>query len=393
MSGDRKAEKSNIGIAAPPAKKRRLPGILIRAVILLAVLGAALFVVLNYEQISVRGLLAVINSYGNDEPEIASDYKFTANSLNTFTPHRGGLAVLSSTGLSVLDSTGSETMGTAVSFSRPVVRSAGEYLLAYDVGGVNIIYSEGTQIKMSSAYQSNIISCDINANGWYLIISEERGWKGTAKLYDTSMSEVFKWESSSSYLTCGAVSPDSKRIAIGGVRQTGARIRSSVTMLDRSKTEPYAVYECNDDLILDVRYVGDGLVIITESRIVFCDGEGTQTGEFAYGDLYLDEYALLDGGGALLKLVNNSIGSSMARLVAVDSAGIKQGELYMDSVKCVSANGPRIAILTTDRAMLYNNVLEFDKEFEIPGGGRKIFVRDDISVMVITADSARIYVD
>ncbi|MDR1117211.1 MAG: DUF5711 family protein [Oscillospiraceae bacterium] len=370
---------------------RRLPGMFLRFIILAAVAGICLFVVMNYNDLSVSNVLSILPFGEKDTVDYVDSYKFTANPTNAYADYMGGLAVLSANGLSVINKSGAETAATAASFQRPSVKAAGSYLLAYDVGGVNMVYCDSGAIKFSRAYKNNIITCEINAMGWYLVVAEESGSKATAALYDETMEEVIKWFSPERYLTVSALSPDSARFCVGGVNQSGAKIMSKVIFMKRTSEEPYASYECYDELILDIVFLdNENVMILKEKSVVFCDGNGNKVGEQSFENLRLSDYST-DGAGLQVVCLSDKMSGSVSRVLTLNREGGIIAEKYIDGVKAISCINGSLGILTTDTALVYNESMEDEKSFSISAGSRHIIMRENGTLMILTGDSAEIY--
>jgi len=369
-------------------KKLSTVGLVLRIVVISAVLALAVLAVLNYDQLTPEAIRARFSDTEELGTSVGS-FSFIADNKNSFAVRGQGIDILSPSGLVMIDGTGEERVLRIRSFSRPVAKAAGNYLLAYDVGGTNIIYSEGYSILREETLASVVISGAVSESGNYLLITEERGAKAVATVYGTDSAERFKWVSSERYLVCGALADDGKMLALAGIRREGTRVVSSIAILVTTSDAPVAVVDMLDDVVIELMFVGENIVAITERGILFFDGKGKQLGSYEYGVYDLSEF---DSGSdfVAIRLTAPSIGD-LSRISTFSVEGAKLGEFGIGNVSAISCTENELGILTTDSLMVYNNTLGKKAEMPVPGGSKSLLLRKDGEALVVTSGTAVIY--
>jgi len=372
-------------------KKTGLAKIILRLVILSMLAVTLLFIVKNYDRISIANLPASISKlFGGGKAE-AAKISFAPDASNAFEQYQDGLAVLSSTDLVLYDASGEECLAQTTGYARPVVKSAGDYLLTYDIGGRNAHYIRNKEVIMNLKLNSAILTADINEDGWFLITSEEFGSKATATVYKPDMTEVYKWPSSERYITCTALADDHSAMAFGGLSQKEARIYSSVVMLHLDSTEPFSVIEFSDVLILDIEYLSDGsLAVLTENSIVIIDASGVERGRYEFDNSLFKEYSFDGDGFILLRLSKNGVGEVSEVLLLNYDAKVEH-TVTLSNIYSISCSGKYAGVLTSDHIIVYNSSLEEQFTSAISAGSKKLLMREDGSAIVLSSAEALIY--
>lgn len=365
--------------------------IIIRLVILLMLALILLFVIKDYNESNAGDLPSWLSSLVGDDKETATKISFAPDANNTFLVYQDGLAVLSSTELVLYDVSGDESLSQSTGYTRPAARSAGEFLLTYDIGGKSICYIRNKAVKTNMKLNYAILTADIGKDGWFLVTSEEFGSKATVTVYNPEMTQVYKWPSSERYITCAAIADDHSGMAFGGLSQKDARIQSSVVMLHLDSAEPYSVIEFDDELILDMDYLPDGsLAVLTESCILTVDPSGRERGRYEFDNSLFREYSFNGDGFILLRLNKNGVGETSEVLVLNYDAGLEHS-VSLDNIYSISCSGKYAGVLTSDHIIVYNSSLEEQFSSSISAGSKKLLMREDGSAIVLSSSEASIY--
>jgi hypothetical protein len=368
--------------------------IILRCVILAIVAVIILFVVINYQNIRFDSMFQFITGGDGGNKTEAKTLSFAPDAANTFEAYQDGMAVLNQTGLSVIGSSGEERLSQKSGYSRPAMKSAGDYLLAYDIGGTSLLCIKDAEIKNNYKFDSEILTADLNSSGWLLIVDEESGSKATASVFDDNKTERYKWYSSERYITCAALNGDSTGMAIGGLRQENARIISSVVMLrfdTIDKEEPFAVIDLQDVLILDMKYLSDGsLAVLTENSVLVIGSDGKERGRYEFDGKMLKEYTFGGDGYILLRLSKNGVGETSEVLLLNYEAKVVK-TLTLNGILSLDCKGKFAGILTSDHIIVYNSNLEEQYTSTISAGSKKLLMREDGAALVLSSAEALIF--
>lgn len=360
--------------------------------LLLALIAAlVLFLLKNYRNLRIEKLLQTIADLTGGVAEEAEVLSFAPDAGNTFDSYLEGLAVFCPTGLTIIGPTGNELQSLQYNVSHPAMKSAGDYLLTYDIGGKNVLYMQDGSVLKNEAYSSLIFTADLNSSGWHLIASEESGSKATASVFNGEMAKVYQWESRERYVSAAALSEDNERMAFGGFRQDQARIVSSVLLLRFDSEEPYGVYDIPDVLILDMRFLSDGsLAVLTENSVLILDKDGMERGRYEYGGRQLKNYSFDGEGFLMVRLSKSGIGES-SQVLLLDYNAAVLGEIALNNILSADCNGKHAGVLTTDRLIVYNSSMEEQFTSPVTAGSKRILMREDGAALVLSSTEATIY--
>ena len=151
-------------------------------------------------------------------------------------------------------------------------------------------------------------------------------------------------------------------------------------------------YGITDGLVLSIGQVGGRLTTVADTGISFADTAGKLRGTYSYAEEYLREYDLGADNCAVL-LLNRYRSGSVGRLVTVGTDGTQQAELDIrDEVLDLSAAGRYIAVLYTDRLVIYTTQLQEYATFSGIDSVKGVRMRSDGSAVLLGARKATVFV-
>ena len=184
---------------------------------------------------------------------------------------------------------------------------------------------------------------------------------------------------------------DCKFVAAVTLGQENGSFVSEVVLYDLTQTEPVADYGVADGLVLQIGQQGENLTTVADNKLSVAGTDGTVKGEYSYGSAFLREYDL-GGDGYTVLLLNRYQSGNVGRLITVGADGTELSVLEVnDEVRSLSAAGRYIAVLYTDRLVVYNQDLQTYATLKGTGYAKAALVRDDGSALLISAESARLF--
>lgn len=100
----------------------------------------------------------------------------------------------------------------------------------------------------------------------------------------------------------------------------------------------------------------------------------------------------LQGSGYALMFYSKYQGGSTGELVTVDETGVIGTVGLNDEVLSISASGDYVAVLTAAELSIYKSDLTLYASAENTWGARRVLLRNDGSAVVISSESASLYV-
>lgn len=378
-----------------PKKRRALRGFGVFFLTLVVVLAVVLLAA--YRDGTGFDVLRRYLNYGSVE-KVGGEtvYDYDASSNNRFAALGDKLVVLSETSLRLLDPDGGEVWSVNVSMTSPALSRGGGRAVAYDVGGLELyVVDEGGEVAHLTADQEEpFIAATLNAEGWLAVTAEKRGYKGWVGVYDQDMELVFEFKSSRRFVTDAYVTDDCTALAAVTLGQESSVFVSNIILFDLTKpgeAELMADYDIADGLVAAIGQESGKLVTVSDTCLTFADTKGEATDTYSYGGAYLRDYDLSGDGFAVL-LLNRYQSGSVGRLVTVDTEGAELGSLDVnEEVLSVSASGRYLAVLYTDRLVIYNQDLQVYASLRGTDYAREVLMRADGSALLLSSESAGLF--
>ena len=206
------------------------------------------------------------------------------------------------------------------------------------------------------------------------------------------MQKVFTFNSSRRFVMDAWVTEDGRSLAAVTLGQADSVFVSDIVLYDLDSKDPRTTYSITDGLVLSIGQVGGRLTTVADTGISFADTAGKLRGTYSYAEEYLREYDLGADNCAVL-LLNRYRSGSVGRLVAVGTDGMQQAELDIrDEVLDLSAAGRYIAVLYTDRLVIYTTQLQEYATFSGIDSVKGVRMRSDGSAVLLGARKATVFV-
>jgi len=330
-------------------------------------------------------------SYGSGAE--GSGYTYDASSSNRFAALEDSLVVLSDTSLKVLDKDGGEVWSAAVKMTAPALDVGGGCVVAYDVGGTElyVVNTEGEKLHLTTAEEEPFIAANLNANGYLAVTAEKRNYKGSVHVYDAKMREIFEFKSSHRFVTDAYVTDDDAFLAAVTLGQENSVFVSNIVLYNLTQKDPVADYDISNGLVLAIGEQEEKLVTVSDTCLSFADPAGKVEASYGYGSEYLREFDFA-GDGFTALLLNRYQSGSVGRLVTVASDGTEIASLDVhEEVRSLSAAGRYLAVLYMNKLVIYNQDLQEYAALADTDYAREVIMREDGSALLVSADSASLY--
>ena len=366
--------------------RRARIGRVVAAVTTLILVAAAVLIFIYRDKLTKDNLGDLfVQTQTQEEGE---PFSYETGTDQVFAKAGKGLAIASSSGMQLLDADGRTVCHQIVSMSTPAVQASEHHAVFYDVGGtiLRVAGFDGSYTDLDT--QEAIISVTMNASGWMAVVTEEAGYKGYVEVFNADLEPVYEWYSGSGYVLSAVVSPDNRGMAVLCAGAEGGR----VVQFSFSSEEQQSEFLAPDELLIDLAYMdADQLCALSESRVVFFDDKGGQTGEYAFNGAYLTDYEF--GGDEFVTVLLSQYRSGNAIvLVNLDLNGELLGELTLQrDLLSLSAAGKQLLVLYSDGLTLYSDQLEEQGVREDVLGVKRAVLLDRDQALLLSAYSAEPY--
>lgn len=375
-----------------PKKSRKLRGFGIFFLTLTAVL--AVVVLAAYRDGTGLDVLRRYFNYGSAE-KVGGEtiYEYDVSSKNRFAVLGDHLVVLSDISLAVLDKNGQEVWAKAVNMEAPALVQGGGRAVAYDVGGtaLYVVDQKGEIISLTADEEEPYIAATLNDEGWLAVTAKKKNYKGCVSVYDENMKQVFVFNSSRRFVEDAYVTDDCAFLAAVTLGQESSVFVSNVVIYNLKETEPVADYNISNGLVAGIRQQDGMLATVSDTCLTFADTKGGISASYSYAGEYLRDYDLAGDGFSVL-LLNRYQSGSVGRLVTVGPDGEELGSLDVrDEVRSLSACGRYLAVLYSNRLVVYNQALEVYASLTGTDYAKEILMRQDGSVLLLSSGSAGLF--
>ena len=275
----------------------------------------------------------------------------------------------------------------------PSLMKGGKFVLAYDVGGTQlyVVDEQGQVMFLEVDENEPLIAANLNDNGWLAVTTEKKNYKSRVSVYNTQQELVFDFNSSRRFVIDACVIGNGERLAAVTLGQEESIFVSNVVLYDLGQTEPVANYNIVDALPIAVKAKEKQILIVTDTSLSCAKPNGTILSTYLYNGAYLREYDL-SGNGFTVLLLNRYQSGSVGRLVTVGSDGEEIASLDVnEEILDVSAMGRYLAVLYTERLVVYNQHLQVYASLTGTDHARAVRMRSDGSVLLLASGEASLF--
>ncbi len=249
----------------------------------------------------------------------SNDLNYTADTAQSFTLYRKGLAVAGNSSVTVFTSTGREAINLHLQYQNPVAIGSGKYLMVYELGGTQYsLYNSYTKIH-SGKTQSAIRGAQMSQNGMYAIITGSSEYASVVDLYNSDFKPSGRY-SYNGYVTDVTIDEKGNRLAVLISEESGSSFSTMLRIYEVGKKEVSLQAAVGDGLGLTCSFTssGDALALCTNSlRHVRKDGAVTLLRHF---DADMLSYAdLNEHGGAIVLKKNEKLSEN--EIIVFDKSG------------------------------------------------------------------------
>jgi len=363
--------------------------ILLIAVVLIIVAFAAFPDELNVD--AMRRWFTYLNKRGSDT---YGEYHYDAHNSNLFGAFGDGLAIASVAGLNGYDGSGTLMTTAQAQFSQPYLLTAGDYALAYDAAGHNLLEIHTQRGEVLRVEEPQFIyDADLSSDGAACYSSSTPGHKSVLTVYDTKQNLIYRWLSSSMYMPLCAVSEGGRYLAAVGLGQTDGVFESRLYLFKTDTESPLLDVSLGNDMPYDLYFCdSDTVCVIGESGVTYVDTAGTVTGSCSYSQPFIKEYDR-GGNGFLTLLVNMYSAGNRNTLQCVDHNGGELGSLYLgEDVLDISAAGKYVAVLTNENLSIFNSALEVYAQTVETRSATSVVMRPDGSALLLGSSDGSLFI-
>lgn len=328
-----------------------------------------------------------------NEEGLGVEFAISTDTSNSFMAMDDCLISCSSNRLQIYSDGGSLYVDMSVAILNPVMSKAGDYALVYDAGGNELYLFSDRQLiwEYESGSDYAIISARVNESGWLAIVEEAAGYKASATVYNNKFQPVLTENISSSFVMDAVVSPDNRQLALVTIGQDETKFTSTLRIFEFNEGAEQVTQEISDAPTLDLRWSDNGFWIQEEHSLRRMSDSGQLGGVWQDESLHLRGFSL-DGDGFAVEYLSRYRSGNVGTLMVINSSGNVSAELNLtEEVLSVTAAGRYIGVLTHSSMTIYTSDLNEYAVLEHDGDILSAMVRSDGTAMLVTENTASVF--
>ena len=375
----------------PPKKKKNfLRRVITLLLVLVFVLGAAALSAME----DGRHFAALRRWLMYGEGSATKDvYAYAPNAANRYGMLGDNLLVVSPNIAQLLRDDGSIIYDLSLQMTSPQLSVGKNMASVCDVGGGVIYLLDGAGIQRTLRKEGELCCYSARLNGSdYLAVTEQKnGYKASAAVYDSTGELLFNFDSYDSYLSDAVVTADCRSVVIVSLESYNSAFASRLLVYDLQIAQLKSSTPVRDGLVMELAVSGNRVLSLCDKRFTITTLEGETLLDEAYGNLYLNDYAL-GGKDFCALLLGRYQAGNIGTLTTYDMNGEIIASLDLtEEVLDISAAGNCLAVLYDESLVIYDRELTERARLENTGYASQIRVQEDGSVLMISGASAWSY--
>ncbi|TYQ15340.1 UNVERIFIED_CONTAM: hypothetical protein Cloal_1776 [Acetivibrio alkalicellulosi] len=155
------------------------------------------------------------------------------------------------------------------SFKKPLIKSAGDYLLIADVKGDSIYLFKGSEKRWEKTLSNNIINADINSMGHVTVVHEGDRSRTSATTFNNEGISYYIDNSGDEFIISAKVSPFCKSVLSNYVITSGISATSFFKLFDIGNSGEVSSTILDNEIFPFAYYINDDRILaVGESKIV-----------------------------------------------------------------------------------------------------------------------------
>ncbi len=340
----------------------------------------AISVILNYKDITYDNFFYLFRDFSSAVDAESTTYEtlsYESSPGQQFALYRGGIAVVSPSGISAFTATGRRTLRAESGFSAPFVVCSDRYMLVYDTAGNTFsVYNSFARVYTEKLEYPITDAC-FGDDGSFAIVTREASRRTVVHIYDKDFNrDTFRGDS---YMFDIAMDTSANRVAFvyyGAGNGTG---QTQISIRERSTLEEIDRVSLDGEFPLSCGFMENHrFSLITDSAIrVFQADFNEDTVEmYDYSGTNITGFCVTKQGVAV-----SVIRSSQNEVIAFDKNGkMLYNGTVQDSVIDIAVFGEYL-FLQTNEGVIRLHSASGNEEFLVSGNGRLLLYSEDTALV------------
>ncbi len=256
--------------------------------------------------------------------------------------------------LTYYNDNGGEVTRYSCTYTTPLVRTAGKYVLVAEQGGKRLLLTTRSLQLASMALEQKILAVDVNKKGQMAVLTQGApGYAVGLTVYDQKGKLLYS-RSRTSLANEVALSADGKLVALLSVDTVGGALNTTMEVFSLSSTETAAkcTFTAPDTLLYRLAFLSNSCILaVGENGALLFPVSGDSPTSYTVGGQQMLGYAVANNTAAV---VTHTMGDTAGGNVTVLSAEGKElcRVPFTGEFRHLSAVGGQYLLLTDSRAQV-----------------------------------------
>lgn len=280
-------------------------------ILMLVVIAAESFANVTFSNVS-DSLSAYFETLGSGD-----GYPYTLNAVSVKAMDTSGsdILLLTDKNLTVLDKTAKTRSAFQHTYASPRMASNNGRTVVYDRGGKSFRIQSKKEVLYETSLSQPITVCNIGKSGNTAIATFGTAEKSVLTVYNSSFSQIFKWNAATEYIVAVALSPNGKSVAVAAVSADTGEIYTKINIFDFDKNEPVGTFVYNGVTIVDLIYTKRNVLVAVGDKLIGVIKNNTvREADISYDAGELSRYAYNSENGTFAVFLSKFGGNSSGEL-------------------------------------------------------------------------------
>ncbi len=367
-------------------KSKLKPGVLVALKILLIAFIAIMLVFFAARMLGGITLTGVVENIKISLANLGSGdgypYVTDGSSIKEAYARNSKLFVFSQDKTLLLSSSAKELSFEEIEYGKPSMDIKGDKVLVYDRDSGQYKIQNLSKTVIKSELDKNITCGAIGNRGNFALSCVNSNNQTVFVAFNKSNEQIFSWNLSGEFVTDIDLSNDGKYAVVATIKAVNAQTDSKVYVFRFDNSEEYvSCFDFPETVVVSVRYLtSHNIEVITESQRSYIQDNIKKLDDFKFNSDTLHDISCNDERYTAVSLLK--YGSESNVLLQVFEKDKKLYSIDLScAVKAISNFGRYTAVLTDNKAFVYNKKGELIKEIAV-----------DASCSDIIAANKRVYI-
>lgn len=276
-----------------------------------------------------------------------------------------------------------------MSFSgeKPTIKTSNDKFLIMHKDTNKALFVDGSK-NIPVNCSGSILTGAVNKNGYFALVTEEKGFKAQIIVYNKNGKELYKWHSAENYITDVDISDSNDMVIASTVEYVENKLKSKILVFNTSKELPEEVLI--DNMAVKISFTGNSKFVVIGSESISAYSTSTKMlWQKSYEGKHLIAYKLKDSKIALA-IGTSNLATETSSVYLLNDNG-KEISIFENKGEIVNLDILANDVLIAGKREL--KVADENEKFSIPVGKdikKAMFSTNNKTVLVVTDSIAQI---